>query len=95
MMAQQVALLIERQDITEVGADVIVLNYAPGFHGADRAASQALSGGGHSLDAMQPVIGANAYLDSRGTATSAHVLFVGVPALLVRGDMGTRTASFA
>ena len=78
-MAQQVTLFIEQRDITEIVADVIVLKYAQGFHGADRTVSQALSESTHSLDTMRPGVGAYAYLDSRGTINSSHVLFVGVP----------------
>jgi hypothetical protein len=79
------AIVVVQADISEYTCDILVLKYAQGFYGADRAvagllARQAsMTGFNRENFALQP--GEHRCFPSHGAVGARSVLFVGVPSL--------------
>ena len=74
-------IAIENADIVTAAADVLLLKYAQGFHGADEAVARLLAAKGLSRGLMQVAAGAHNQVQSLGGVASPVVLFLGTVGL--------------
>ena len=69
-------------DVVKVRADVLLLKYAHGFHGADEVVARRLAGQGVcSESGLQPAEGRCVCVPSQGAIAATEVLYVGTPSL--------------
>jgi hypothetical protein len=77
-----IQVAVEVADVTEVEADVLILKYARGFHGADQEVALALHAKGKvELTSVDPAAGETTLVPTRGSIAAPLVLFVGTPRL--------------
>jgi hypothetical protein len=80
-MARTLTIRIVKDDIRQVGADVVALKYAQGYYGADLVVARALEGYGVDTSGFQAAVGEYRLADSGGAIAAPRVLLVGVPTL--------------
>ena len=81
-MPDAIELVVQRDDVADVGADVLLLKYARRFYGADEVIMTRLSRAGITREAaVDPPEGEFVAIDTEGHISPTRVLFVGVPAL--------------
>ena len=69
-------------DVVNVRADVLLLKYAHGFHGADEAVQLRLTGrGACSAEAISPAEGRCVCVSSQGAIAAAEALYIGTASL--------------
>jgi hypothetical protein len=77
-----IELAVQRDDVADVDADLLLLKYARRFYGADEVIMTRLTRAGLTREAaVDPVEGEFVAVDSEGHIGPARVLFVGVPPL--------------
>ncbi len=70
---------VDNNDVLETPCDVLILKYAQGFHGADRAVAKALGLSDREDGVLSP--GKHLRIPTQGKLPCKRVLFVGVPQL--------------
>ena len=90
-MAQSVHVAIEQGDITTIDADVIVLKFAQGPHGADRLVANKLGALGIAPESLRPSIGQTRLVATKGAVTAVSALFVGTPSIVEMSYGDVRT----
>lgn len=78
---QTIEITVEQGNITTYDADVVALKYAQHFHGSDKAVATALQRAKLRDDNLQPPVGKYRYVDTKGSITARHALFVGTVAM--------------
>ncbi len=73
---------VQEGDVTEVPSDLLILKYAQGFYGADKAVASRLTATDvYTLSDIQPSPGKAIILETKGIIAPARVLFMGTPPL--------------
>lgn len=79
-MALQIT--VQRNDVTDVPSDLLVLKHAQGFYGADELVAFRLAQHGVCQEAdISPAIGEQALVSANGAVAADRVLFLGTPRL--------------
>lgn len=77
-----VHLELEKSNVIDVAADVLILKHAQGFHGADEAVYlRLLQANVCDEDSIQPKTNESTWIESKGSIAAENVVFIGTPAL--------------